>query len=140
MDIADFFHKPLTNSSQQPKKKKAKKSSKAKKDDEEDDDGNTQLIVVRFDHDRCTISADSSGALLHRRGWRQAIAKAPLRETLAAQLIMLSRWDARTEPPPRVLLEADVVLVAIGAERQRAARVQPQERIHDGRVELRAAT
>ena len=30
------------------------------KDDEEDDDGNTQLIVVRFDHDRCTISADSS--------------------------------------------------------------------------------
>ena len=63
------------------------------KDDEEDDDGNTQLIVVRFDHDRCTISADSSGALLHRRGWRQAIAKAPLRETLAAAMLAGCEWN-----------------------------------------------
>ena len=63
------------------------------KDDEEDDDGNTQLIVVRFDHDRCTISADSSGALLHRRGWRQAIAKAPLRETLAAAMLAACDWN-----------------------------------------------
>ncbi|MDQ8162449.1 MAG: class I SAM-dependent RNA methyltransferase [Gemmatimonadota bacterium] len=63
------------------------------KDDEEDDDGNTQLIVVRFDHDRCTISADSSGALLHRRGWRQAIAKAPLRETLAAAMLAACEWE-----------------------------------------------
>ncbi|MEP6779739.1 MAG: hypothetical protein ABJC26_07600, partial [Gemmatimonadaceae bacterium] len=52
-----------------------------------------QLIIVRFDHDECTISADSSGALLHRRGWRQAVAKAPLRETLAAVLITASEWD-----------------------------------------------
>jgi len=63
------------------------------RDDEEDDDGNTQLIVVRFDHDRCTISADSSGALLHRRGWRQAIAKAPLRETLAAAMLASCDWN-----------------------------------------------
>ena len=63
------------------------------KDDEDDDDGNTQLIVVRFDHDRCTISADSSGALLHRRGWRQAIAKAPLRETLAAAMLAACEWE-----------------------------------------------
>src|SRR4249919_3885988 len=34
----------------------------------------------------------------HRRGARVAAGLAPLRETLAAQLIMLSRWDARTEP------------------------------------------
>ena len=65
------------------------------RDDEEDDDGNTQLIVVRFDHDRCTISADSSGALLHRRGWRQAVAKAPLRETLAAAMLSSCAWDGR---------------------------------------------
>ncbi len=63
------------------------------KDDEDDDGGNTQLIVVRFDHDRCTISADSSGALLHRRGWRQAIAKAPLRETLAAAMLAACDWN-----------------------------------------------
>lgn len=52
-----------------------------------------QLILVRLDRDKCTISADSSGALLHRRGWRQAVAKAPLRETLAATLISASGWD-----------------------------------------------
>jgi putative N6-adenine-specific DNA methylase len=51
------------------------------------------LFVVRFHHDRCTVSADASGALLHRRGYRQATAKAPLRETLAAALVMASDWD-----------------------------------------------
>lgn len=52
-----------------------------------------QLIIVRLVNDHCTISIDSSGALLHRRGYRQAIAKAPLRETLAAGIIMASGWD-----------------------------------------------
>ncbi len=55
-----------------------------------------QLILVRLDRDKCTISADSSGALLNRRGWRQAIAKAPLRETLAATLITASNWDRKS--------------------------------------------
>lgn len=62
--------------------------------DDDDSDGNAQLIVVRFDHDECTISADSSGALLHRRGWRQAVAKAPLRETLAAAMLRGCEWNA----------------------------------------------
>jgi putative N6-adenine-specific DNA methylase len=52
-----------------------------------------QLFVVRFDRDHCTISADASGALLHRRGYRLATAKAPMRETLAAALLVASRWD-----------------------------------------------
>lgn len=60
------------------------------------DDILPQLIIVRFERDQCTISADSSGALLHRRGWRQAIAKAPLRETLAATLISASGWDMKS--------------------------------------------
>jgi putative N6-adenine-specific DNA methylase len=51
-----------------------------------------QLIVVRFYRDECTISFDSSGDLLHRRGWRLATAKAPLRETLAAALLVASGW------------------------------------------------
>lgn len=68
--------------------------------DDEDDDGAddaavSQLIVVRFDRDRCTISADSSGALLHRRGWRPAVAKAPLRETLAAMMLAAAPWDGQ---------------------------------------------
>jgi putative N6-adenine-specific DNA methylase len=51
-----------------------------------------QRVLVRFERDRCTISADTSGALLHRRGWRLATGKAPLRETLAAALLVASGW------------------------------------------------
>jgi putative N6-adenine-specific DNA methylase len=63
-----------------------------------DDDGTSagddaQLFVVRLFHDRCTVSADTSGELLHRRGWRQATARAPLRETMAAALLAASGWD-----------------------------------------------
>jgi putative N6-adenine-specific DNA methylase len=52
-----------------------------------------QLVLVRLVDDHCTISVDSSGELLHRRGYRLASAKAPLRETLAAGLLMLAGWD-----------------------------------------------
>src|SRR5205823_7057916 len=51
-----------------------------------------QLFVARFDHDVCTISADSSGTLLHQRGWRGPQAKAPLRETLAAALLLAAGY------------------------------------------------
>ena len=44
----------------------------------------------------CSISADSSGELLHRRGYRQAVAKAPLRETLAAAMLVGSGWDRKS--------------------------------------------
>jgi 23S rRNA G2445 N2-methylase RlmL len=55
-----------------------------------------QLFIVRFDHDTCTISADASGDLLHRRGYRLAVGRAPLRETLAAAMIIGSEWDPST--------------------------------------------
>lgn len=51
-----------------------------------------QRFVVRVLRDDFTISADASGALLHRRGYRLAVAKAPLRETLAAALLVASGW------------------------------------------------
>ncbi|HWQ04284.1 MAG TPA: class I SAM-dependent RNA methyltransferase [Longilinea sp.] len=51
------------------------------------------LILVRIVNNQCTISLDTSGAHLHRRGYRQAVAKAPLRETLAAALLMAAGWD-----------------------------------------------
>jgi putative N6-adenine-specific DNA methylase len=54
----------------------------------------TQRILVRLDHDVCTISADASGQLLHRRGWRLDSGKAPLRETLAAALLVASEWPS----------------------------------------------
>jgi len=43
-----------------------------------------------------TISLDSSGRSLHRRGYRQSMRKAPLNEALAAGMIMLSGWDKKT--------------------------------------------
>jgi len=51
-----------------------------------------QLFVVRMQRDRCTISVDTSGELLHRRGYRQDGGKAPLRETLAAAVVLGSGW------------------------------------------------
>ena len=58
--------------------------------------GVDQEFVVRVFRDRFTISADSSGALLHQRGYRLATAKAPLRETLAAAMLLGAGWDPRT--------------------------------------------
>ena len=52
-----------------------------------------QLFLVRFQNDVCTISVDSSGELLHRRGYRLATAKAPLRETLAAAMLLAAGYD-----------------------------------------------
>ncbi len=59
---------------------------------DDDDSGDAQLVIVRLLHDHCTVSMDSSGALLHRRGYRLATAKAPMRETLAAALLAASEW------------------------------------------------
>lgn len=78
--------------------------AKTKAASDEDDEASTvgrQLFIVRFVHDVCTVSADSSGALLHLRGYRQQIAKAPLRETLAASVLLGAGWDgsiALTDP------------------------------------------
>ena len=58
-----------------------------------EDEGDAQLFIVRFVRDACTIRADASGALLHLRGYRQALARAPLRETLAASMLLGSGWD-----------------------------------------------
>lgn len=57
--------------------------------------GTAQLIVVRLDHDRCTVSADASGELLHRRGYRLAVGRAPLRETLAAAMLIGAGYDPK---------------------------------------------
>ena len=55
-----------------------------------------QIILVRLVNDLCTISIDTSGELLYKRGYRQAVAKAPLRETLAAGLLYAANWQSDT--------------------------------------------
>lgn len=61
-------------------------------EDRENDDG-AQLIIVRVNHNEVTISIDSSGAALSQRGYRRQVAKAPLRENLAAALLLAAGWD-----------------------------------------------
>ena len=62
-------------------------------EDDEPEPGDAQLFVVRLFHDVVVISADTTGALLHRRGYRLATAKAPIRENLAAAMLLGVGWD-----------------------------------------------
>lgn len=52
-------------------------------------------IHVHLHRDRCTISLDTSGESLHKRGWRKFQGRAPLAETLAAAVVLRSGWDRR---------------------------------------------
>lgn len=53
-------------------------------------------VLVRVVRDVVTVSLDATGAALHRRGWRGPAGRAPMRETLAAALVIASGWDPRT--------------------------------------------
>ena len=54
-------------------------------------------VRARLEDNLCTLSIDTSGELLHKRGYKQAVAKAPIRETLAA-LFLRQCGYAGTEP------------------------------------------
>ncbi len=47
----------------------------------------TLEVMARIERNICTLSIDTSGVLLHKRGLKQAMAKAPMRETMAALLL-----------------------------------------------------
>jgi putative N6-adenine-specific DNA methylase len=65
-------------------------------DEDADEHDASQLFVVRMAHDVCTISADAAGAPLYKRGYRTAVAKAPIRETLAAAMLVGAQWSGDT--------------------------------------------
>ncbi len=44
----------------------------------------------------CTVSLDSSGNSLHKRGYRKSAGPAPLNEVLAAGMVILSGWDKKS--------------------------------------------
>lgn len=50
------------------------------------------LINIHIAETKCTLSLDSSGDSLHRRGYRQEAVEAPLNEILAAGMILLTGW------------------------------------------------
>jgi putative N6-adenine-specific DNA methylase len=53
----------------------------------------SQTIFVRAVHDRFTLSLDSSGAALYKRGLKEGPARAPIRETLAATILMVAGYN-----------------------------------------------
>ncbi len=55
--------------------------------------GATYTVEVALLKDQATLTIDTSGAGLHRRGYRKLSGEAPLRETLAATLVRLSFWE-----------------------------------------------
>ncbi|MGL4761541.1 MAG: THUMP domain-containing class I SAM-dependent RNA methyltransferase [Sarcina sp.] len=59
-----------------------------------DEDGPVYKIEVGILKDIVTLTIDTSGEGLHKRGYRENSGGAPLKETLAASLVLLSRWDS----------------------------------------------
>ena len=57
----------------------------------------TLVVRVRIEDDLCEISIDTSGEGLHKRGHKQAVGKAPMRETLAALFLRSCNYTG-TEP------------------------------------------
>ena len=54
-------------------------------------------IDIHIDRHFCTVSLDSSGESLHKRGYKIATNIAPINEVLAAGLVMLSGWDGQSD-------------------------------------------
>lgn len=57
-------------------------------------------IEISLLKDRATLTLDTTGQGLHKRGYREGAGEAPLRENLAAALVLLSRWS-----PDRILAD-----------------------------------
>ncbi|MGH4050432.1 MAG: THUMP domain-containing class I SAM-dependent RNA methyltransferase [Clostridium sp.] len=76
--------------------KKAVVESMKKKYDKEwfTEDGPVYKIEVAILRDIVTLSVDTSGVGLHKRGYREYAGEAPLKETLAAALVLISKWDS----------------------------------------------
>jgi len=56
------------------------------------EDGPLYRLEVSLLKDKATLTIDTSGAGLHKRGYRHSGSGAPLRETLAAALVLIARW------------------------------------------------
>lgn len=58
-----------------------------------EESGKEFRVRVAFMKDEVTVCLDTSGDSLHKRGYRKLVSKAPISETLAAALIMLTPWN-----------------------------------------------
>jgi putative N6-adenine-specific DNA methylase len=100
--------------------------------------GANYAIRIQANKDVFVVLLDTSGEPLHRRGYRKLINEAPLKETMAAALVLLSRWNGDTpflDPmcgTGTIAIEAALIArhIAPGAERRFASekwRCIPQE-------------
>lgn len=55
------------------------------------------LLNIHIAQEKCTLSLDSSGESLHRRGYRQEAVEAPLNEVLAAGMILQTGWTGECD-------------------------------------------
>lgn len=81
----------------------------------------SQVLHLRVTRDVVLVSIDASGDPLYRRGWRLETAKAPLRETLAASLLVHSGWDRRAPVVDPLCGSGTIVIEAALAATRRAA-------------------
>jgi putative N6-adenine-specific DNA methylase len=78
-------------------------------------------LLLRGVKGRCQVSVDTSGELLHFRGYRQEVGRAPMRETLAAGLLQLAKWKPG-EPLWDVMCGSGTILIEAA---ERAAGLAP---------------
>ncbi len=74
-------------------------------------------IALRLSRDHATVSIDTSGAPLHRRGYRVRTTAAPLREDLARALLLASGWDPTTPLVDPVCGSGTIAIEAAGLAR-----------------------
>ena len=111
-----------------------------------DEDGPRYSIEVALLKDVATLTVDTSGAGLHKRGYRKLSSEAPLKETLAAGMINLARWfDDRVFMDPlcgsgTIPVEAALIGLNIAPGNKRSFDAQlwpavPEKLWHEARAE-----
>lgn len=114
------------------------------------EEGETYQIDVSIQRDVATICLDSSGLALNKRGYRTFNGEAPIRETMAAALLLISPWRAKMplyDPccgTGTILIEAAYIALnrAPGLTRNfdcEQWRFMPKERMREIRQQAQAA-
>lgn len=97
------------------------------------EDGPVYKIEVAILKDKVTLTIDTTGPGLHKRGYRENSGEAPLKETLAAAMVYLSRWQETYElidplcGSGTILIEAAMIMqnIAPGINRKFASEEWP---------------
>jgi putative N6-adenine-specific DNA methylase len=84
------------------------------------------LIRVRIEHDLCTLAVDTSGEPLHKRGYKEAVSKAPMRETMASLFLRQCGFDG-SEPVVDPMCGSGTFVIEAA---EIAARLNPGRRRH----------